>query len=122
MESRLFRLVTIGDEAADNVDKAIGRAAVTRMFNLRDVLELVNHRLHDRTLAGEQLVSQSHQVVLHIAPGFGKELNIKGFEQLLCQLRADVASVGKDFATQAAEQVYDGFAIVCIARCNRDIQ
>ena len=122
MKSRLFRLVTIGDEAADNVDKTVGWAAVTRMFNLRDVLKLVNYRLHDRTLASEQLVTQPHQVVLHIAPGFGKELNIKGFKQLLCQLRADVASVGKDFATQAAEQVYDGVAIVCIARCHRDIK
>lgn len=91
MKTRLFRLVTIGNQTANDVHKAISRAAVTRMFNLRDVLDLVNHRLDDRTLASEHLVIQSHQMVLHIASRFGKELNIKGFEQLLSELRADVA-------------------------------
>ena len=86
MEFWLFKLVTVGNQAANDVDPTVDGTAVTRMFDLRDVLELVNHRLDDRALASEQLVSQLHQLVLHVAPRLGKELNVEGFEQLLSEL------------------------------------
>lgn len=114
--------MTIGNQAANDVDKTIRRAAVTRMLNLRDVLELVNDGLNNRTLTREQLVTQPHEMVLHIAPRFGKELNIKSFKQMLGELGADVASVGKDFATQVSQQVADGFTVVGIARSQGDIE
>ena len=47
-ERRLFGLFAIGNQAADQIDQKIGRAAMTRMFNLRDILELVNDSLNDR--------------------------------------------------------------------------
>ena len=73
------------------------------MLNLRDVLQLVNHRFDDRPFAREQLVSQPHQFVLHVAPRLRKELNIERFKQLLGELLRDVAFVSKDFAAQDAE-------------------
>ena len=73
------------------------------MFYLRDVLELINDRLNNRALADQQLVSQSHQFVLHVAPRLRKELNVESFESLLSQLLRDVTSVSKDFAAQDTE-------------------
>ena len=55
---------------------------MTRMLYLRDVLELVNHRLYDGALSSQQLVRQAHQLVLHIPFGLGIELNAASLEQL----------------------------------------
>jgi hypothetical protein len=33
----------VGDEASDEIDREVGRAAVAGMFDLRDVLELVGN-------------------------------------------------------------------------------
>lgn len=43
--------MTIGNQPTDHVDHKIDRAAMTRMFNLRNILELVNNRLCNRALA-----------------------------------------------------------------------
>lgn len=53
---------------------------MARVFNLKDVLELINDRLSNQMLARKQLVRQSHQAVFHITPRFGKELDALGFK------------------------------------------
>ncbi len=82
-----LRLVTIGNHATDNIAQKVDRAAMTRMLNLRDVLELINNRLDDRTLAGEQLVHQRHQAFLHVLTRLDNQLNPhllkKRFKELL---------------------------------------
>ena len=52
------------------------------MLDLRNILQLVNHRFNDGAFAGQQLVREPHQVVFHVAPGFGKELNTVGLQEL----------------------------------------
>jgi len=89
-----------GYPTPDKIDQEVDRAAMTRVFNLRNVLKLVNDGLDNRALAGQQLVCKSHQVILHIAPGFSKELNSAGFEQLLSQGLRDVPSFSKDLAKE----------------------
>ena len=44
MKGRFLGLVTIGDEAAEEIDEEVGRTAVAGMFDLRDVLELIEDR------------------------------------------------------------------------------
>lgn len=44
----------------------IDRAAVARMLNLGDVLQLVDDRFDNRPLAQQQLVTDQHQRVLHV--------------------------------------------------------
>ena len=41
---RLLRLVAVGNQATQNVDKAVHRRAMTRMLNLLNVLQLINNR------------------------------------------------------------------------------
>ena len=60
MKCRLLRLVAVGSQSADNVDLAVDRTTVTRLLNLRDVLELVHHSSDNRALASEQIVVQLH--------------------------------------------------------------
>lgn len=92
------------------------------MLYLRNVLQLINHRFNDRTLTSEELVSQAHQLVLHVAPRFGKELDVERSEQPLCQLLRNVASISKDFAAQHTEQIFDGLTVVSVARRERDVE
>lgn len=82
------------------------------MLYLRNVLELVDDHFNDRTLACKQLVRQAHQIVLQVAPRFGKKLNIERFKQLFGQLLRDVTSISKNFTAEDAEQIHHGFAVV----------
>ena len=49
MQTGLFILMTVSEEPCNQVDDKIGRAAMTRVLNLRNVLELVNDTLNDRS-------------------------------------------------------------------------
>jgi len=51
MERGLLRLVAVGNQSAEDVNEAMNRTAVAGMLDLRDVLELVDDRLNNRTLA-----------------------------------------------------------------------
>ena len=68
-------LVAIGNQAANDVNQAIDGRAVPRVFNLGNVLQLVNDGFDDGTLAQEQTVTQGHQTILHIAFEFGDQLD-----------------------------------------------
>ncbi len=42
------------------------------------------------------IVGEPHQVVFHVAFGFGKELDATGLKEPFCQCFGDIASVSKD--------------------------
>lgn len=65
------------------------------MLDLRDILELVDNRLNNRTLTRQQLVRFEHQFVLHVAMGLGKELDSIGLKELLCQVFRHITLVAK---------------------------
>jgi len=58
----------IGDQAIHQVNQEIDRTVILEVFNLGNVLELVNDHLKDGALAREQLVREWHQPILHITP------------------------------------------------------
>ena len=47
IQCRLFRLMCVGDQAGNHINKKIMNAAMTRMGNLGNVLELVIDRFND---------------------------------------------------------------------------
>ena len=51
--------MTISNQPTDDIDQEIDGAAMSRMFNLRDVLKLVNNRFNNRTFPGHQLVGNA---------------------------------------------------------------
>ena len=45
--------MTIGNQASDDIDKAVDWTAMARVFNLRNIFELVNNTLDDGSLTQE---------------------------------------------------------------------
>lgn len=93
---------------------------MSRMLDLRDVLQLVDDRFDNGTLAKHQTVSQGHQSLFHVALELGDELNACGFEQLFCQLLRDIAFVCKHFAKQLLQQFRNRNAVIGVARSQDD--
>lgn len=71
----LLGLVTVGNQSANDVDQAVDWAAVTRMLNLGNVLQLVNDGFDDGTLTQQQTVCQGHQTILHVALELANQLH-----------------------------------------------
>jgi len=63
-------LMTVGDRSTQQFHQVDEETAMTRVLNLRDVLELVVDRPDDGPLAQQQLVRQGHQAFLD-APDIG---------------------------------------------------
>ena len=51
MQRRFLWLVAVGDQTCEHIYKEIDRTTVSSVLNLGYVLELVNHRLNDGSLA-----------------------------------------------------------------------
>ncbi len=75
MQRRFLGLMTIGNQAAHQVDQEIRPAAMPRVLNLREILELVDERFDQTPLPQEQFVCQGQQAVFHVALDFGNHLN-----------------------------------------------
>ncbi len=56
MQARFFVLMTVGDEPGNQMNRKIGGTAMTRMFDLRNILELVNNG----SFAQQELVREMH--------------------------------------------------------------
>jgi len=50
MEGRLQGLPCVGNQPGDKIDDKVGRAAVTGVFDIRDILEPVNDALNHEPL------------------------------------------------------------------------
>jgi len=90
--------VAVSNQAAQNIDAEVDRTAMTRMLNLGDVLQLVDDRFDNGTLASQQLIGEPHQSGFHVALRLGKQLDAAGAEQLLKQRLRHIAPVCKHFA------------------------
>lgn len=66
MQTWLFVLMTVGKKPSHYMDDKIDRAAVTRMLDLGNILELINDGLNDRSFAQQQLVRKVHEMSLHV--------------------------------------------------------
>ena len=95
---------------------------MTRMLDLRDVLELINDGLNDCSAAQQNTITPSHQLVLHILAQLGDQLKIKHLAQGLSQGLRDVTLVPEELAKQVLSQVWYRFAVIDIARREAEAQ
>ena len=58
--------MAICDQSRQHIDKEIDRTAMPSMLNLRNILELINDTLNNRSPAQQDFVQRQHQAVLHI--------------------------------------------------------
>ena len=56
MQTWLFVLMAVSNESGDQVHHEIHRTAMTRVLDLRNILELVENGLNNRALAQQQFV------------------------------------------------------------------
>ena len=59
-------LVTVGNEARQQMDHEIVGTAMAGVLNLTHILELVVDGFDQRPFAQEQLVAQVHQPIVHV--------------------------------------------------------
>jgi len=58
--------VAVGDQATNEIDQEVDLAAMTGMFDLRDILKLVNDRFDDGTLMQQELIRQRDEHIFHL--------------------------------------------------------
>mgnify|MGYP001824657640 CR=1 FL=1 len=85
----------IGDQASQHIYKIVYRTTVTRMLNLRDVLELIDDGFDDGPFTKQDLVSHGHQAIFHVAAQLCDQLKIEQMPKLLKQRLRDIASIAK---------------------------
>lgn len=89
-------------------------ATMTGMFNLRDILELVDDGFNDGTFTQQQFVAQQHQLVLHVGFELGDQFNPL-LPELVAQRFGEVAFVSDEFTEQAFDQLGHGLTVIDIA-------
>lgn len=115
MKGRFLGLMAIGNQATDEIDQKVERAAMVGVFDQKDVVELVVDGFADGTMAQQQLVGQRHQAVLHPLFEFGDELHTL-FEQLLEHKLGYIAPVAEEIAEGACHQPGQYLDISSVAR------
>lgn|SRR5579875_1288 len=114
MQTRLFVLVAVGKESSDQMNHKIDGTAMTRMLNLRDILELVDNGLNDCPFAYQQLIGKVHQMVLHVFAQPGHQMQPL-FKEQLRQGKGNVATIPKQLAAQPFHQSWNRRAIIDVA-------
>ena len=71
---------TIGDQTGDDIDEGVDWTAMTSVFNLRNVFELIYHTFNNGSLAQEQLVNHRDQSVFHVLLDACDGLDIEGVQ------------------------------------------
>ena len=66
MQTWIFVLKAVGKQSSYQMDDKIDRAAVTRMLNLRNILQLVDDGLNDGSFPQQQFVRKVHEMILHV--------------------------------------------------------
>jgi hypothetical protein len=90
-------LIGIGNQGGQHVDETVGQAAMTRMFQLADVLELVIDGLDQSALAKQNFIQEWEQAGLHVFFEFGDQMHALGPE-LREEGLGDVAAIATQFA------------------------
>lgn len=121
MQPRLFVLMAVSKQSGNQMHNKIDRAAMARMLDLRNVLELVNDRFNDRSFAQQQFVRKVHEMVLPVFAQFGDELESL-FKEQLAQRSRDGAAITKELATQMFDHLGNRRPIINVARCQTTCQ
>jgi len=66
LERWLLGLPSAGNQTGDEIDDKLFWAPVTGMFDLQDILELVNDGPDDEAFTREQSVFENNETILHV--------------------------------------------------------
>jgi hypothetical protein len=68
MQAWFFVLMAVGNEPSNQMHDTIGRTAMARMLDLRDILELIDNGLDNRPFAQQELVGEMDEPIVHVDP------------------------------------------------------
>ena len=74
MQSWFFVLMAVGDQPSNQMHDTMDRAALARMLDLRNSLELINDGLDTDSFAHQQCVGKVHETGFHVFPQSGNEM------------------------------------------------
>jgi hypothetical protein len=115
VQRRLLGLVAIRDEACEQVNEEIAGAAVARVLDLRDVLELVEDRLDERPLAKQEPVGELKELSAHVLAQVGDETQSLGEQEAFGKGRGAGALVANEFAEETPRQAGHWTPVIGIA-------
>ena len=116
MERRFLGLVTIGDEAAEEIDEEVDGAAMAGVLNLRNVLELVEDGFDNGAFAQQEFIRPQEEARFHPPLDRGQQVHAERGQELLGQGRRDIPFVGKELPKEGLCEFGDGLAVIGIAR------
>src|SRR5258708_6259960 len=106
--------MTIGNQAAKQIHDKVAGAPVPAMFDLGDVLQLIDNRFNNKPPSQKELIPQGQQPILHVGPEAGDQLNAFG-QQGLGGFGSEVAFIAEEFAEQGVGQPGERRSVVGIA-------
>ena len=114
MQTWLLVLMAVGKESGDQMHHKIDGTAMARMLDLRNILELVNNGLDNRSFAQQQFVRKMHEMVFHVFAQPGDEMEPLLKEHLREGSR-NIAAIPKQLAAQSFHQVRNRSPIIDVA-------
>jgi hypothetical protein len=97
---------TVGRYSHQQIDQGIMNASVPAVFHLANVFQEVIHRLYYHSFPQQYLVPHIHQLVFHVLPQTGDQLDallIQVFKKFL----GDITPVSEEFPAQFTAQPVD---------------
>ena len=104
--------MAVGNQSTEEIDHKIDGAAVSCVFNLGDILELIDNGFDQRSFAQQEFVGHRQELIFHVGSQLGNQLQVEECPQLTAELFGEVSSVGKQFTKQVSYQPGYGFAII----------
>jgi hypothetical protein len=90
--------MAVSNQPSHQVHQEVDRAAMTRMLDLADILELIIDRFNDGPLAQEQFVRHLKQAVVHLFAQLRDEVNALGDQEVLRERLGKIAFGVFEFA------------------------
>ena len=110
MKARLFVLVTVSEQPSNQMNNKVGRTAMTRMLNLRDVFELVNNR----AFAHQEFIREMHEMILHVFAQARDEMESL-LKKQFGQRGRDVAAIPNELAPKPLDHLRNRSAVIDVA-------
>ena len=105
----------ISNQAAHQIDQNIGNTAMSRMLDLGNIFELIDHGLNNRPFTDQNPVHQIHrQAVLGVGFQFGDQLHTNRLMKEIKKRFRNITFITINLAKQFANQVRNVFAVIHI--------
>ena len=108
VKRRLFRPISISNQARKQVHHEIHWTPMSRVFNLRDVFQLVVDCFYQGSLPKQNLIDKRHQNVFHVASKVRYQLHA-AIPELLKEFGGDVTLVAEKLSVQIAANSETGW-------------